>query len=108
MEIVYIVAIIGAVVVLCVLAWKFDVLKLSGGLGEGEGSLEASKREPGTTSANQRPATGGVSIGGKATDAKVRTNVIGAAEPGAGGVQIGGDAEGADVAARVTRGTDAD
>ena len=101
METVYIVGIVGAVIVLCFLGWKFDVLKLSGRHGESEGSLEARRAEPAAPAVGDQPATGGVSIGGKATGATVGTNVTGAAEAGAGGIKVGGDADNATITTHV-------
>ena len=101
MDTVYIVGIVGAVIVLCFLGWKFDVLKLSGRHGESEGSLEARRAGPGPPAVGHRPATGAVSIGGNATGATVGTNVAGAAETGAGGVKVGGDADNATITTNV-------
>ena len=98
--------VIGAVVVLGIVVWRFNAVNIRGKFGDSEASIEASQHPPAPTAT--RPGTGAVSIGGSARNAKMETSVDGATDGGAGAISVGGDLEGGSATTRVRQARDAD
>ena len=93
--------VIGAVAVFGIALWRFNVVNIRGKIGDKEASLEASQHPPAPPSADERPATGAVRIGGSASQATIRTDIAGTQDPGAGSVTTAGDATGAVIGTKV-------